>query len=272
MAGRPQSGPAGTGLIPPGVRGTDPEEEVDDLDDDQEDPDDDIDSVPPVHEEDRDEDDDDADDDDGGDPEAVDAQVERIVTARLAQLEQTMQRRFDRAVSRQRKTLERQYAAQAAGAADDDDDEDDDEPDPPPRSKKRRPAQRQGRSADVTSIRLLARDQIADELADAGKAERARVKRLIDTILPAVDWNEVDPDEFVPVLISELRETTQELVKAGSDRKVAQLRRMGHLPNRQGQPSSGGARSGKNDAESAMEKGASVAARRFPKGKRRLYS
>lgn len=269
MAGRPRSGPAGTGLIPPGVRGTDPEEEIDDLDDDQDEHDDDIDSVPPVGDDDRDEDDDEVDDD-GGDPQSVDEQVERIVNARLASMEAEWQKRFDRAVSKQRKKLERQYVTRSAGVTNDDDDEDDDEPESPPRPKKRRPAQRQDRSVDVTSIRLLARDQIADELADAGKAERARVKKLIDTILPAVDWNEVDPDEFVPELISELRDATEELVKAGSDRKVAQLRRMGRLPQRQGQPPAGGG-SGKGKAESAMEKGASVASRRFPGGKRRLY-
>lgn len=271
MAVRPRSGPAGTGLIPPGVRGADPEEEVDDLDEDLDEPEDDIDSVPPVDDDDRDEDDDDVDDNDGGDPQSVDAQVERILNARLSQMEAAWQKRFDRAVSRQRKKLERQYASRSTGAANDDDDEDDEEPETPPRPKKRRPAQRQDRAVDVTSIRLLARDQIADELADAGKAERARVKRLVDTILPAVDWNEVDPEDFVPELISELRETTQELVKAGSDRKVAQLRRMGRLPDRQGQPPAGG-RSGKKEAESAMEKGASIASRRFPDGKRRLFS
>lgn len=269
-----RSGPSGTGLIPPGAREPGPEDDPQGQDEELDDAGaDDIDGMPPADETGEDGDGDAGIDDDGDAPDDddVETRIERIVQARLAQVEADFQRRFDRAVSKQRKKLERRAAPRSAGAADDDDGDDDDRDDTGPAGKRRRP-QVHDRGADVTSIRLLARDQIADELADAGKAERLAVKRVVDLVLPAVDWSEVDQEEFVADLVSGLKEEVTALVKEGSDRKLAQLRRMGRLPARQGQPPSGGGSGRRNESESAMDKGASVAARRFPGGKRRLYS
>lgn len=256
-----RSGPTGSGLIPPVTGSGDPG-----TDDDQNDTDDvvdeDIDGLPPLDE--GDEEDADGDEDDESQEDLAD--LENRVAARL---EQQFQARFDRAVSKMRRNLERQLGNRSTReSAELDEDDDEDEGNPPPR-KRRRP-QGQPKSVDVTSIRLLARDMVSDRMAQNSSVERAAVKSVLDAVLPAVNWSQVDEDDFVSDLVETLAKASGDLVRSGSDRKVAQLRRMGIVSERKGQPSGGGSRQASTSFAKAMKKGADAAEARFPNGERRL--
>jgi len=260
MAGK--AGPAGSGLIPP-ASGSRKDDDTDlDRDQDESSEDEDIDGVPPVEDEDDGDDDLDEDDGDGIDLDEVERRIEQ-------RLEQKFQRRFDKAVSKARRNLERQYESRQSTRDEDDDDDDDDEAgSPPPR--KRRQVQRRSRNVDVTSIRILARDMVSDQMTGTGSQERKVVKSVLDAVLPMVDWSLADEEDFVADLVERLSTASVELVKTGSDRKVAQLRRMGALPERKGQPSGQASSGGRGTLEKAMRKGAAAAQERFPDGKRRL--
>jgi hypothetical protein len=187
---------------------------------------------------------------------------ERITRA----VEERLQKRFDRSVSKIRRRLQEQYR-DADDPDDDDESGDDDEEHPPPRS--RRPARSSGRRSDVTSIRMLARDRLADEMERSGSAERAAVKKVLDTVVPYVDWRSVDQDDVIDELVEKLSGTAKDLVRIGSERKVRQLRTMGALPPASSQPG-GATRGGTRDAASQMNRGKALAEQRYPDGRRRL--
>ncbi len=262
---------SGLGLIPPTDEEDDDQPQGTDPGDDtkpgssppaNEEEDDDIDGPPPVGEADDDDEDEDDDEDDG----QFDA--ERFRTQMLDEV----QRRFDRAVSKAVRNLESRLGVEEPPAGSDDDDDDDDEAPPPPSGGDRRKKRRAASGVDVRTIRVLARDRIQDEMEKFGSTERKAAKAIVDQILPHVDWSSTDDDEFVGQLVSLVAEQSQALVKAGSDRKIAQLRKMGHLPQRDAQPGGqpGAAGPGANHPETVMSKGARRAKQRWPEGKRRL--
>jgi hypothetical protein len=188
-------------------------------------------------------------------------------------IEERVQKRFDKAIS---KALRRMGGGRVGGAddPDDGDPEDDDPPGQPagaPPAQRRRPARRS--TIDTTSVRVLARDAIEDHLERAGRNEQRAVKAIVDRIAPHIDWESVDdPGEFVEDLVKSLASQAQDLVKTGSDRKVAQLRQMGALPAAAGQPAGGPAPiQGGGTAASQVAKGASRARIRWPEGKRSLH-
>jgi hypothetical protein len=260
------AGPAGSGLIPPIAGGNqsppnggappppDDNDQHDSLDEDL------IDSPPPP---DDDDDDDDHDDDgDGSDRESPEEMEERITRA----VEERLQKRFDRAISKTRRRLEEQYRS-ADDSGDDDDDDDDGGEHPPPRTRRR--SDRSSRRSDVTSIRMLARDRLSDEMERSGSAERTAVKKVIDTVIPYVDWRSVDQDDVIDELVESLSGTASDLIRIGSERKVRQLRTMGALPPASSQPG-GAQRGGQRDTAAQMQRGKSLAEQRYPDGKRRL--
>lgn len=258
------AGPAGSGLIPPNPSGVPPvrngiEAPPPDPDDDDRDIlDEDAIDAPPPPDDDEDED----HEDDGGSDESAEEMEERITRA----VEERLQKRFDRSVSKIRHRLQEQY--RETDDPDDDDEHDDDDGDnPPPRP--RRQVHRSGRRSDVTSIRMLARDRLTDEMERSGSAERAAIKKVLDTVVPYVDWRSVDQDEVIDELVEQLSGTAKDLVRIGSERKVRQLRTMGALPPASSQPG-GAARGGTRDTASQMNRGKALAERRYPEGKRHL--
>jgi len=266
------AGPAGSGLLPPQSRSTiapiggppDPDDEEDtpleqdDTADQNDQIDDDlIDSDPPPDDDDTD----DAEEEDGQDESAED--MERRITASV---EARMQKRFDRAISKIGRRLNDRY--RDSDRSDDDDDDDDDRDETPPAPKRRRQRQSNHRS-DVTTIRMLARDRITDEMEHSGTAERAAVKKVIDTVVPYVDWSAVDQDDVIDELVEQLSVTATGLIRLGSERKVRQLRNMGALPPASAQPGRNGTTSRK-DPVSQMNRGKALAEKRYPGGTRHL--
>lgn len=246
------AGPVGSGLIPPAVSKIDDDEEelgVEDQGDDDDLEDDDLDP-------------------DGGQGDGDEGE-DRFAEA-LRKAEENMQRRFDRAVTKIQKRLEERYAG-AGSAADDDEEDDGEEEEAPPKGRApQRQVSRRRQGSDVTTIRLMARETVADEMDGAGREERKSVKSVLDAVLPLIDWSRVEDEaEVVEELVGKLKGVTEDLVKTGADRKVAQLRRSGRLPQRPGQPGSVQGSSGTGLGQK-MQKGAAVAAERFPNGQRRL--
>ena len=227
---------------------------------------DDIDAVPPVEDQPEEDADDDVEPVEGEDDD------DRLTQA-LTALEDRMQRRFDRAVSRVTRRLEDRLQDDDDDT-DDDDDEDEEEDDDkkkrrqPRRQQQRRPAPVDRRS--VTLVRSLARDTINDEMDRSGTQERKAVKAIVDHVLQVVDLQQVDDEqEFVEDLVTKVRDQVTGMVKVGSDRKVAHLRQMGLLAKREGQPPT--RRPADNgSATTAMAKGARRAQNRWPGGTRSL--
>jgi len=273
MPTRPRSaGPAGSGLIPPSVapRKEEPpapptdetppadqppapeQPEVEqpvDVDPEL------IDGVPPV---------DDGHDDDGGGDDDGEGFIDPEEFAR--EIEDRIQRRFDKAITKLTRKLESQPSRDHDDPDGDDGDDGDGNPAP------RRSIRRRSPQVDTSSMRILARDTVEDLLASAGRQEKAATKQILDRVIPAIDWSRVDDDvEFVEELVKTIADRSTELVKAGSDRKVAQLRRAGLIPQTpNGQPAGGPSGAGTRGTPSKMQAGASRAAARWPSGKRRL--
>lgn len=259
MATPRNAGPTGAGLIPPESGGSHAEgegteidiDDVVDVDDgDQGDPAEvDIDAVPPpedVHDDDEDDDDD--------DPQDI-AEIERRVEARL-------QKRFDRAITKVTRRLESQY--QQPDPVDDVDDEDD--PPAPPQRRRQTPSTQ--RRSDAIALKSLARDRLNDEMASSGTAEKAAVKKVLDTVIPHLGLSGDDGEDVIDDLVTALAGTAGDLIKIGSDRKVRQLRTMGLIPESARQPAGGGS-TRKVDAATSMRKGAAIARDRYPEGRRR---
>jgi len=251
------AGPAGTGLIPPGAEP--PQPEVDDPDDleqvdllDEEPPpavpeDLDIDGDPPVGEI----------EEETPEDEEPDGPIDLEVFAQ--QIEERMQRRFDKAISKiQRRRAEREEP----------DDEEEPEDEEPPAARSRRPVRR---NVDTTAVRVMVRDAIDDRIDANRREERRAVKTVLDRIVPVVDWDEVDdPGDFVDELVEALSSTATGLVRVGSDRKVAQLRHSGMLPKRSPQPE-GTPQPSRTLVGTQVAKGAARAQRKWPSGTRRLH-
>lgn len=265
------AGPAGSGLLPPGVGGnTDEGDEERDENEGGAPGDDelDLDGVPPVV---RGEDDDDEDGDDNDD-EGDEGEGQDSLADVEARLEAKFQKKFDRAISKAVRNLERKNGARRP--ADSDEEEDgNDGPAGAPAGRSSRGGDRGGSSPNVTSIRLFARDVISDEMDGSGKQERIAVKKVIDQIVPLVNWDLVeDETEFVEELVGNLKGVASDLVKTGSDRKVAQLRKAGVLQQRPGQPGSAPQSGNRGQVARKLEQGAAAAGRRFPGGSRSLHS
>lgn len=247
------AGPTGGGLLPPSVDRQD-DEERDDLPEGVEDEELEIDGVPPV------EDEDDDDDDPDGDREPARGGRGTDLDELERRLTQQFQRKFDAAVSKAARNIERRYQDRQPPVEERE-----------PEERRPRESVRSSDRSDVTTIRLLARDLIAEEMEGQGRQEKTAARQVIDGILPYVDWSQVDDqDEFVEGLVTRLKGVTSELVKAGSDRKVAQLRKAGVLQERQGQPGAGSGQPRRSQTADQLRKGADIASRRFPQGTRRL--
>lgn len=255
------SGPTGAGLIPPQAGGapSDPPQDtdVDDHDDDlgpsgdENDGGEDVDltGVPPVDDADEDDDDDTVD--------GVDiAEIERRVEERL-------QRRFDRAISKATRRLQSQQ--RQPDPADDDDHDDDDDDTPPPRQERRQPSRRREsqRRSDSIALRSLARDRLEDEMSTSGRSAQIAVKRALDSIIPHL--REEDADDVIDDVVAALAGTAGDLIKIGSDRKVRQLQGLGMLPTTPTQQNGGSSGRRKTDPATAMRRGAAIAAERHPR-------
>lgn len=263
------AGPAGSGLLPPGVG-----DNTDDELEERGEPgggsaDDDLEGVPPVVGEEDDDTEVDEDDEEGGDEgesrESLD-EIER-------RLEEKFQRKFDRAVSKMSRNLERKNGARRQPDLEDEEEEPRGQRPVDSARRSARGGDRGGNSSSVTSIRLLARDVISDEMDDSGKQERIAVKKVVDQIVPLVNWELVDDEsEFVEELVGNLKAVASDLVKTGSDRKVAQLKKAGVLQQRPGQPGSASPQGSRGQVAKKLEQGAAAAGRRFPQGSRSLHS
>jgi len=264
------AGPAGAGLLPPGLGGN-ADDELEERDGteggDPADDELDLEGVPPVDEGEDDE------DEDGSDGEGDDENRRESLEEIERRLEATFQKKFDRAISKAVRNLERKNGTRHVI---ENEEEEEDSHGPDPVDSARRPARRSdrgGSSSSVTSIRLLARDVISDEMDDAGKQERIAVKKVVDQIVPLVNWDLVDDEsEFVEELVGSLKSVASDLVKTGSDRKVAQLKKAGVLQQRPGQPGSVPNTGAKTQVARKLEQGAAAAGRRFPQGSRSLHS
>lgn len=227
----------------------------------------DIDGPPPVDEGGSEEEGSDSDDDQDGQSDESD------IEQRLQQFENDLmdkvQRRFDKAISKALKNVSTD--SQSGKSGDDEDDDDDSEPP----SRERRTSQSE-RKPDTRSMKVLARDLVADEMESAGSTERKAVKELVDELIPLVDWNSVeDEEETLSNMVSRLSQRSEELIRTGSDRKVSQLRKGGYLPDRGngGQPA--GSPTGSSTASPAlsqMQRGEQTAQSRWPEGKRSIHS
>jgi hypothetical protein len=233
--------PNGTGLIP----GDDDDQDQDDVGNDTDDTtDDDIDAPPPPDDTDGDDENDD-DQDDGGED----------LEARFNAFEERMQKRFDRAITKAVQNAQRS-APQLKGQDDNDGDDD----------QKQRPA---GRSSVPTStVRLLIRDRLSEELEGTGQAERRATRAILDAVVPHVQWDEDDAEDKVDELAKTVAEQAKLLVNAGSERKVKQLRGMGLLPERKGQPAASSGKTTQGDVNTSMKKGQDKAKLRWPEGRR----
>jgi hypothetical protein len=269
------AGPQGTGMIPPGAEQPTNTGPVDDTQEEQvpqteELPsDDEIDAVPPV----EDDTPEPESDDDVTEPVAEEDEDDDRLNQALTALEDRVQKRFDRAVSRITRRLEDRLQDDDDDDDDEEDDEEQDDEEKKPRRAKRRQPQRRPVPVDrrsVTLVRSLARDTINDEMDRSGAQERKAVKAIVDHVLQVVDLKQVDDEqEFVEDLVTKVRDQVTGMVKVGSDRKVAHLRQMGLLAQRQGQPAT--RRQADNGSPTtAMAKGARRAQARWPGGTRSL--
>jgi len=249
---RPNAGPTGAGLIPPTAGGpqdppADPEVDVQPPAPDPEDrSDDDVDltGLPPV---------DDAEDPDGEDPEDDDPEVDIEEIER--RVEERLQRRFDKAITKITRRLESQYRQP-------DPDPDEEEEEPPAPRQRQRPAPR--RSGDSIALRTLARDRLADEMATSGRSAQIAAKKALDAIVPHL--REEDADEVIDDVVAALAGSAGDLIKIGSDRKVRQLQGLGLIPQTTTQQNGGGVTGRKRpDPATAMRKGAQIAASRHPR-------
>lgn len=131
------------------------------------------------------------------------------------------------------------------------------------------PPPTQSRQVDALSIRSYARSCLNDAMEGAGKTEKQAVRKVLDNLVAHVDWSTVDDEEeYVEQLVEDLTKTSSALIKVGSDRKVQQLQASGVLPRRVQQP--GQAAAPTHSAQTGMAKGAAVAKKRWPTGRRRM--
>lgn len=268
MAGN--AGPNGSGLLPPGV-GEPSDEETEERDENEgasgggEELD--LEGVPPVE---RDEDD---EEEDGEDEEDDDESRRDSLEEIERRLEEKFQKKFDRAVSKAVRNLERKNGARKSPRVEEEEEDTDDNRSVRPARHSAGGSGSRSDSPNVTSIRLLARDVISDEMEESGKQERMAVKKVVDQIVPLVNWELVDDEsEFVETLVDNLKGVASDLVKTGSDRKVAQLKKAGVLQQRPGQPGSAPQSGNRGQVAKKLEQGAAAAGRRFPQGSRSLHS
>lgn len=211
----------------------------------------DIDSVPPPPLE--------AGDTDGDDPDDEYIDPEAFRQSILDE----MQTRFDRSISKVVRRMQKgQTPSPTGGGGSGDDPDDGDSPPPAPR-----PGARQ---VDTKSIRTYARSVLNDAMEGQGRVEKQAIRDILDGVVATTNWASVDDEEeYVEELVERLTTTTQALIKIGSDRKVAQLRASGRLPQLATQP--GQAQTGAaHSAQTGMAKGAATAKQRWPGGRRRM--